>query len=31
MRAVFSAWGLNVISVMAERLFVRRQPLAIPP
>jgi hypothetical protein len=25
---VFSTWGLNVISVLAERLFVKRQPLA---
>ena len=25
---VFSTWGLKVISVLAERLFVKRQPLA---
>jgi hypothetical protein len=25
---VFSTWGLDVISVLAERLFVKRQPLA---
>ena len=25
---VLSTWGLNVISVLAERLFVKRQPLA---
>jgi hypothetical protein len=25
---VFSTWGLSVISVLAERLFVKRQPLA---
>jgi hypothetical protein len=25
---VFSTWGLNVISVLAERLFVKRLPLA---
>ena len=24
----FSTWGLKVISVLAERLFVKRQPLA---
>jgi len=25
---VFSTWGRSVISVLAERLFVKRQPLA---
>lgn len=25
---VFSTWGLKVISVLAERLFVKRLPLA---